>query len=511
MKISLLIILLFFFSLGASSQDLLRRSYRASDTFKGYLENVASTYNLTLKNINIELRRVDFGVAFAYFDPIKHKRYIFLNESFYNDFYSRSEGCKYNAETDKEFLVAGTLAHEFAHHLLGHTFTENTPDQEVLADEVSGIILSRYHNLPNKEQVALSASCLSNGEGYIYKSPTERRKDVLKGWFVAKLNDYLSKNVINQQSSSDLATGNKLTSIKNNVNGLKNIAVNEIETKVNSHISSQKIAISSSLKTQIDNFNFMPDSVISKETINKLINDSQDSTGNIKSVDFMNKLKYVIAYKNKITENDLKINADNYTMDITIRSTINTNNNIKNQLDNNINSLSNTIINDLEKRKNTILNNTIGQYSLTGGKPPTEFKYSFIGNGSYFKIGKISEKDYQIFLFENEISSINTGIRIKPLQEDDFSEIYLKNDKEKTQPQSSTTQNKFYPEEIGDNAELQKLINGIGYPFILKFEVLDQKYYVDYGGWVWRMEAEEINGKSEQVLNCILKCDTCNN
>lgn len=475
------------------SQDLLRRSFPASKEYKTYLSNVAATYNLELDNINIELRKVDFGVAFAYFDPVKYKRYIFLNEDFYNDFYTRNENCKYRGgEKEKEFLVAGTLAHEFAHHLLGHAFTQNTPSQEVHADEVSGIILSRYSGISSDEEVALSVTCLSNSTGELYKSSEERRKDVLKGWFVAKLNDYLNKNLINflQRSISISDFTKKIDEIR------------EEDFRISISTSNLKNDIEGKVKS------LKADIIDSKISILKL-----DSL--MKTIDTTNALQIMQLFREVKTQTkpdsiySKKAIADfSYTVNPTLMTpSISNLKNVKDNLRSEFNKISQIDI--LSKKSDDLFNKIVNKdtkFNLIKDTPPTSFRYSFLGDkDKVFKLKETEDGFLEIVLMRGG-EEIKTNIKITPLTPNDADSLFVqKNDA--LVHCKCFGKNCIYPI---DSQERRKVVDEFNFPFIFTFKVLDFEYFVDNQGWIWRKETydgKKSNYFGKKVLKCILNPD----
>jgi hypothetical protein len=124
--------------------------------FKDFVSTVDSIYsNLTfndvsLKDIRVDLKNHNNGVAFAYENPKNGKKYILINYQYlfrkvwqndkYKDFEVEINKVKKRVDIRKP-IIKGILTHEWTHHFLNHSLRSPSILNERNADILSGRIM----------------------------------------------------------------------------------------------------------------------------------------------------------------------------------------------------------------------------------------------------------------------------------------------------------------------------------------------------------------------------------
>ena len=132
------------------------------------------------------------------------KRYILYSSVFLS---------KIKEDSKSKWAVYSLLAHEIAHHVLGHNLSEKDPKRrkelELQADEYSGRILNTL--CASKEDAIAAISTMDNNEpGKLYPPWEARKEAVFDGW-IEKQEDWHSKGGHPCESGKimDLTFGNK--------------------------------------------------------------------------------------------------------------------------------------------------------------------------------------------------------------------------------------------------------------------------------------------------------------
>jgi hypothetical protein len=112
--------------------------------FQIFKLTVDTIYNdLSLNDASLTLSKIALanypsGVAFAHFYQKTNTRYILVNYGFlFNDIWTNEKYIRTRSD-----VIRGLLAHEWAHHYLGHTFEKASILNERNADIMAGRILS---------------------------------------------------------------------------------------------------------------------------------------------------------------------------------------------------------------------------------------------------------------------------------------------------------------------------------------------------------------------------------
>jgi hypothetical protein len=130
--------------------------------FQEFVVAVDEIYdNLTLNDASLTISKVNLinfssGVAFAHFDRRNNKRLILINYSYlYNNVWIQKD-----FQSTRDDIIRGILAHEWAHHYLGHTFERASVLNERNADIMAGRVLaeSRAMNVTAMTQILQNLS-----------------------------------------------------------------------------------------------------------------------------------------------------------------------------------------------------------------------------------------------------------------------------------------------------------------------------------------------------------------
>lgn len=164
---------------------------------KDFPKKVMSIYKeMTFSGVELPLQKVilrdiPVGIAFAHFDRKRNKRYILLNlRYFFGEWQKDSTKTRYQLE--------GILAHEWAHHFLGHVFEKGDIIKERDADLIAGRILYELGTSTDidsiQDQRLTAALTILPADG----DPTHLHKEartflILKGFMTGKVIGILQK------------------------------------------------------------------------------------------------------------------------------------------------------------------------------------------------------------------------------------------------------------------------------------------------------------------------------
>jgi hypothetical protein len=175
----------------------------------GKLKNkVDSLYShLTFSGVDFEvtgikLKSVPFGLSFAKYDPKINQRVVLFNYNYFYEKYWLAVKDTLKRQQDVLDMVSGVLAHEWAHHYMGHTFGRNSIINERDADILAGRVM--YENLiddPNKVNIkdkliqsSLSIEVLENAPQNVYHLSAGTRQGLIRKGFNTGLVLYYKKN-----------------------------------------------------------------------------------------------------------------------------------------------------------------------------------------------------------------------------------------------------------------------------------------------------------------------------
>ncbi|RDB03668.1 hypothetical protein DVG78_22430 [Runella aurantiaca] len=119
---------------------------------KSFSQKVVSIYKeMTFSGVELSLskvilRDVPVGIAFAHFDRRRNKRYILLNYRYFLNEWKKDS-------TKTQYQLEGILAHEWAHHFLGHVFERGDIVKERDADLIAGRILYELGTSSQNESI----------------------------------------------------------------------------------------------------------------------------------------------------------------------------------------------------------------------------------------------------------------------------------------------------------------------------------------------------------------------
>ena len=161
---------------------------------------VDSVYNnLTFSGVDfpvtgIKLHRVPYGIAFARFEPKINQRTVLFNYAYFYEKYwkaAKADSTRHNIRD----MISGVLAHEWAHHYMGHTFERNTIIKERDADIMAGRVM--YENLINDpvndniglnlKRSLLTIKVLENAPQSAYHLSANAREGLIRKGFITGL------------------------------------------------------------------------------------------------------------------------------------------------------------------------------------------------------------------------------------------------------------------------------------------------------------------------------------
>lgn len=175
----------------------------SAQSFKGFQQQIRRVYeNMTFSGVdltvtNIPLINSPSGIAFAQFNPAQNKRFLLINGNY---FYQRYRDKATNKLTPTgEDILLGAIAHEWAHHYMGHTLARSSVIKERNADIMAGRILYEYitRNRRLGEEIqktdldrALRVDTLFGTGGGLHLSRGFRRIMMRKGFILGLILDY---------------------------------------------------------------------------------------------------------------------------------------------------------------------------------------------------------------------------------------------------------------------------------------------------------------------------------
>lgn len=148
------ILLLSFLYLNLSAQEGEKSKAKPPNLIQNYqrlLEEFSIQYGFSLQDMNLHLQAVPYGIAFANYDPKTQRRSIFINANLIERGI-KEDGIK---EGYQDFYRAVPLAHELAHHIMGHTFVKKRVYDEVKADVVCGNLIYKLFQSKKGEKLEI--------------------------------------------------------------------------------------------------------------------------------------------------------------------------------------------------------------------------------------------------------------------------------------------------------------------------------------------------------------------
>ncbi len=228
-------------------------------SLKEFREEVRKTYTeLTFSGVDLQVsgiktRPIHFGYAFASFDNATYDRWLYINEVRLFQRYQtalRDIRAGVPADTVAQLRrlrettfdeVRGLMAHEWAHHFLGHTFGAITRINERNADFLAGRILFEFYNENNPTTRIDSAqlrrslavtNLFSAGSKGTYHLPSEARtvliqKGFTTAWLLRRIQELpTDPTIVNQLNNLELA--GKINELENNYKVKKDTLVLKI-------------------------------------------------------------------------------------------------------------------------------------------------------------------------------------------------------------------------------------------------------------------------------------------
>jgi hypothetical protein len=254
---------------------------------KDFPKKVMSIYkNMTFSGAELSLsnsilRDIQWGIAYAQFDKKNNKRYILLNlRYFFDEWQKDSVKTKYQLE--------GVLAHEWAHHYLGHVFEKGNIIKERDADLVAGRILyelgtsNEIDSIQEKRLTAAFEIIPEKGD------PNHLQKEariflIFKGFWTGKVIADFLKCGLNEKEISKV--DKLLKDLKNEFKTIQKRETLEIQSLVKRNQSAiqkieQKIEMIEDSLSTLDSLGTLPSDSISffKAKLNKVKEDLKTGT-----------------------------------------------------------------------------------------------------------------------------------------------------------------------------------------------------------------------------------------
>lgn len=138
---------------------------QTSFEYKKILEDMAINFGVDFEDLHLTYFNTKTGIAFTKFDPKTFERSIYINERLIENkakerYLSKDSICG-------KIYRALPMAHELAHHIMGHTFTKNTIQNEIKADLLAANLLYKlYPNLEISDTINLKKSIAWAFEDY---------------------------------------------------------------------------------------------------------------------------------------------------------------------------------------------------------------------------------------------------------------------------------------------------------------------------------------------------------
>lgn len=180
-----------------STQQVRVSSFTSAGEARSIIKEIVAVMNL---KVNFEVREANVPNAGAVF--YNGKRYILYNPVFIRQIDNA-------AQTD--WASISILAHEIGHHVLGHTFKAggNSYQQELEADQFSGVVLRRMGATLEQAQVAMNMVA-SDRPSATHPARSYRLDAIAKGWNSTVADPSVaqrSNNTANNETSAALKQG----------------------------------------------------------------------------------------------------------------------------------------------------------------------------------------------------------------------------------------------------------------------------------------------------------------
>lgn len=199
-----------------TSKKIIVSNFASVGEARSIIDEIISVMNL---KVNFEVREANVPNAGAVF--YNGKRYILYNPVFIQQI-DRA------AKTD--WASISILAHEIGHHVLGHTFKAggNSYEQELQADEFSGIVLKKMGATLDEAQIAMNMVA-SDKASATHPARPYRLDAIAKGWNSVNApagNDVAVARTQNNTANNSTITYNKATATNNDrINSLRETAI----------------------------------------------------------------------------------------------------------------------------------------------------------------------------------------------------------------------------------------------------------------------------------------------
>lgn len=197
-------------------------------SLKEFADTIRQVYsNMTFGGVDIsvtgvELVNIPYGLSFAQYSRINNSRQILFNyRHFLNRHWSDEEDTKRRDSLRQVCydMVYGVLAHEWAHHYLGHTFENNSVLKERNADILAGrILFEHYHSekkgidTTNLKRSIRLLDALEDANASLYHlSKNDRKELIIKGYTTSWL----------IENSKELTEDTQLYKLDNELKGEK--------------------------------------------------------------------------------------------------------------------------------------------------------------------------------------------------------------------------------------------------------------------------------------------------
>lgn len=270
LKISLVFLTFIIGNWSATGQTITKGNCTGtSKSYNFFLCRVDEIYNKLVFNDTyirenkVEIKKCSGGIAFAYFDRQRNKRFILLN---YSNLFNKiwlQDSLKFEV---KENIIKGILAHEWAHHYLVHIFEKANIFNERNADILAGRILAQ-NDVPESTPDYLGKLFKRNKDSQ--HLPSDIRMFLMtKGFLTEKILSLKDCQAYDKSIQKILDSAkNSLITIE--INSLKRILDLQYKVKKDSSIKNTKNLLQVNLENKFKEV-LLQDSLLVKDSLLKV-------------------------------------------------------------------------------------------------------------------------------------------------------------------------------------------------------------------------------------------------